>query len=521
MKINPLLPFSKTGFAVLGGLSLSLLNAAMPAELLNPQAVAIAQSQTAQSTISQSQTGQSTTGQSTTGQSEEDINVQVYQTASPAIVTIDTPSGTGSGVIIRDDGLIITNAHVVDGADTVKIILADRQEYTGRVVGYGANGVDLAAVRIQARNLPTVALATRPVQVGQRAFAIGNPFGRFEGTFTIGIVSRIDSARGLIQTDAAINPGNSGGALLNSRGELIGINTAIFTPQRSAPGVPSSAPGNIGIGFAITIAQVNDFLAAVGNGTAATASQQSPFLLGSDRPPQQITLNGTPISGRLTRDSSILPSDDSYYDAYTFQGRSGQRVVVNMSSDNIDPYLILLSPQGRDLAQDDDSAGGNDARLAFTLPEDGTYTVLANSFGARETGSYALQVRDAANAGNSSGQLVTGQQQGVRTLPMSIEGVLGQNSQVLAQDGSRYEEFLFDGNAGQQVTIALNSQEFDPFVILVGPDGTVLDSNDDVSRSSFNAGLSVTLPSTGRYRVIANSFDSSGSGRFSLQVTAR
>lgn len=506
MKINTLFPFPKTSGIVLGGLSLSLLNAVTPVELLRPQAFGEPQVATAQFEA---------------GQSEEDINVQVYQTASPAIVTIDTPSGTGSGVIVSEDGLIVTNAHVVDGAETVKIILADRQEYEGRVVGYGANGVDLAAVRVQARNLPTVELATSPVQVGQRAFAIGNPFGRFDGTFTIGIVSRIDATRGLIQTDAAINPGNSGGALLNSRGELIGINTAIFTPQRSAPGVPPS--GNIGIGFAITMTQVNDFLAAVGNGTAASASQQSPFLLGSERAAQQITVDGRPINGQLTSDSLTLPVDDSYYDAYSFEGRSGQRVVVDMSSDNIDPYLILLSPQGRDLAQDDDGAGGNNARLAFTLPEDGTYTVLANSFGPRETGNYALQVvtgANSANAGDSSGQLMSGQQ-GVSTLPMAIEGVLGLNSQILSQDGSRYEEFMFDGNAGQQVTIALDSREFDPFVILVGPDGEVLGSNDDVSPSSFNAGLSVTLPSTGRYRVLANSYDASGSGRFSLRVTAR
>lgn len=533
MKINTLFPVTKTGFVFLGGLSLGLLNAVTPVELLQPQAfgkpqVAIAQSEidqseTGQSQAGQSQTSQSQAGQSQASQSEEDINVQVYQTASPAIVTIDTPTGTGSGVIVSDGGLIVTNAHVVDGADTVKIILADRQEYEGRVVGYGADGVDLAAVKIQGRNLPTVELATRPVQVGQRAFAIGNPFGRFDGTFTIGIVSRIDATRGLIQTDAAINPGNSGGALLNSRGELIGINTAIFTPQRSAPGVPSSPSGNIGIGFAITMTQVNEFLAAVGNGTAATASQQSPFLLGSERSAQQITVDGTPISGRLTSDSSILPADDSYFDAYSFEGRSGQRVVLEMSSENIDPYLILLSPQGRDLAQDDDGAGGNNARLAFTLPEDGTYTVLANSYGPRETGSYALQVvtgTNSANAGDSSGRLMSGPQ-GVSTLPMAVEGILGQNSQILAQDGSRYEEFMFDGNAGQQVTIALDSREFDPFVILVGPDGEVLGSNDDVSQSSYNAGLSVTLPSTGRYRVIANSYDASGSGRFSLRVTAR
>lgn len=497
MKINALFPLTTTGFVLLGGLNLNVLNAMSPVELLSPQAM-----------------GQP---QSAIAQSEEDVNVRVYQTASPAVVTIDTDTGSGSGVIVESDGLILTNAHVVDGSQTVRVFLPDGQEYQGRVVGYGENGIDLAAVRIQARNLPTVGLSTRPVQVGQRAFAIGNPFGRFEGTFTIGIVSRIDRNMGLIQTDAAINPGNSGGPLLNSRGELIGINTAIFTPQRSAPGVRESA-GNIGIGFAITIGQVNDFLSAVRNGSAPVAAQASPFFAGARRPAQPLALNGFPVTGQLTRNSEVLPADNSYYDAYSFEGRSGQRVVVEMNSDNIDAYLILLSPQGRDLLQDDDGGGGSNARLTVTLPEDGTYTVLANSYGPRETGSYDLRLL----AGNAADSVATpmsdGQQVAVRSLPIIEEGVLDASSPVLERDGSRYEEFLFDGNVGQAITISLSSREFDPFLVLIGPNDTVVEYNDDVSESSLNSSLTLTLPMTGRYRVIANAIDSSGVGRFVLNI---
>jgi S1-C subfamily serine protease len=529
MKTNSLFHRTTAGLVLLGGLGLTLLNAASPVELLNPQAL-----------------GQS---QGAIAQTEDDVNVRVYQTASPAVVTIDTKDGSGSGVIISSDGLILTNAHVVNGSETVKVFLPDRQEYEGRVVGYGANGVDLAAVRIQGRNLPTVKIATTPVQVGQRAFAIGNPFGRFEGTFTTGIVSRIDTNRGLIQTDAAINPGNSGGALLNSKGELIGINTAIFTPQRSAPGTPEGPAGNIGIGFAITIERVQDFLVAVRNGTAPLEAQQSPFLQGSGRPAQRITLNNAPIAGRLTRDSGVLPADDSYYNAYSFEGRRGQRVIVEMSSTNVDSYLILLSPQGRDLAQDDDGGGGQNARLEFTLPEDGTYTVLANSYGPRETGTYDLRVAQGANTGNNSatrpnpnGSGTNGrpdngrpdngrpnngngnQQQRpvtVSALPIRAQGMLGPNSRVLSSDGSRYEEYVFEGKAGQQVMISLESREFDPYLMVLGPDDALVGQNDDVASNSLNAGLSITLPADGRYRVIANALDSSGSGRFTLNVNSR
>ncbi len=494
MKINA--PFSclTARLALVGGLSLTLLNAVSPVELLSLWTLGDMQSAIAQS--------------------EEDTNVQVYQAASPAVVTIVTETGSGSGVIVDADGLVVTNAHVTDGSEAVRVILPDRREFQGRVVGYGADGADLAAVRVQASNLPTVAIAPQPVQVGQRAFAIGNPFGRFEGTFTTGIVSRIDTASGLIQTDAAINPGNSGGPLLNSRGELIGINTAIFTPQRSAPGVPSSA-GNIGIGFAITVSEVNDFLVAVRNGSATQSAQQSPFLR---RPAQQITLNGSPIQGQLTSRSEVLPADESYYNAYSFEGRGGQSVSIEMSSANVDSYLILLSPQGRDLAQDDDSGGDRDARLIFTLPEDGTYTVLANSYGSRETGDYALRVVEGSD---TTAALPVAGQQSVYSLPIQTEGTLNSNSRIFESDGSRYEEFPFDGRAGQQVTIALDSREFDPFLLLVGPDGEVVEYNDDVSGNSLNAGMSVTLPLNGRYYVYANALDSSGFGRFMLRVEAR
>ncbi|NEQ24119.1 MAG: trypsin-like serine protease, partial [Microcoleus sp. SIO2G3] len=160
---------------------------------------------------------QPTSQQALAQASEEEVNVRVYQQASPAVVSIDTGSGTGSGSIITADGLILTAAHVVQDAQTVRVTLSDGRRVEGDVIGFAESGVDLAAVRLRNQsNLPTIPLASASsVAVGQRAFAIGNPFCRFQNTFTNGIVSRIDANRGLIQTNAAINPGNSGGPLLN------------------------------------------------------------------------------------------------------------------------------------------------------------------------------------------------------------------------------------------------------------------------------------------------------------------
>lgn len=161
--------------------------------------------------------------------------------------------GLGSGVIVDSDkGYIITNNHVVEDADELKITLGDKREFTGKVIGTDPQ-TDIAIVKIDGNNLPIAKLGdSDTIRVGQWAIAIGNPFGLTQ-TVSIGVVSATGRANvgvaqyeDMIQTDAAINPGNSGGPLVNIRGEVIGINTAIFT----------RTGGYQGIGFAIPINMV-------------------------------------------------------------------------------------------------------------------------------------------------------------------------------------------------------------------------------------------------------------------------
>lgn len=155
--------------------------------------------------------------------------------------------GLGSGVIVTPDGYILTNNHVVDGAQDVKVTLQDGREFTAKVIGHDPKS-DVAVIKIVASDLPTVPFAdSQKVEVGDTVLAIGNPFGVGQ-TVTHGIVSATDRGgmgiehyEDFIQTDAAINPGNSGGALVDVDGRLIGINTAIL----------SRSGGNQGIGFAI------------------------------------------------------------------------------------------------------------------------------------------------------------------------------------------------------------------------------------------------------------------------------
>jgi serine protease Do len=154
--------------------------------------------------------------------------------------------GLGSGVIVDPNGLIITNNHVVGKADEIRVTLSDKREFKAKLIGTDPK-TDVAVVKIEATGLPSVPWAdSDKLEVGEFVLAVGNPFGLTQ-TVTLGIVSALGRAAGIaeyedfIQTDAAINPGNSGGALVNVRGELVGINTAIF----------SQSGGNMGIGFAV------------------------------------------------------------------------------------------------------------------------------------------------------------------------------------------------------------------------------------------------------------------------------
>ena len=197
---------------------------------------------------------------SSLGSFEKDI-VNVVKKTMPAVVNISTvtlvedfffgvypQSGIGSGFIIDPKGYILTNYHVVEGARKIDVTLSEGRKYTGKIVGYDKRS-DLAVIKIDAENLPYLPLGdSDKLEPGQFAIAIGNPYG-LNRTVTLGIVSALNRTiiepngvrlENLIQTDAAINPGNSGGPLINIKGEVIGINTAIKSDAQ-------------GIGFAIPI----------------------------------------------------------------------------------------------------------------------------------------------------------------------------------------------------------------------------------------------------------------------------
>jgi S1-C subfamily serine protease len=236
---------------------------------------------------------------------DEQNNIAIYKNARDATVNITSTiyredfffrvypqEGTGSGFIIKPTGEILTNNHVVSGTAELTVTLADKKVYKAKILGADPRN-DLAVIRIDTgRKLPSLPLGNSDtLVVGQKVLAIGNPF-RFEGTLTTGVVSSLGRTidteenrrlEGMIQTDAAINPGNSGGPLLDSHGNVIGINTAIYGPQ-----------GSIGIGFAMPINRAKAMLEEFqqhGNISRPTLGIRTVYVAGDlagmlDLPPQ-------------------------------------------------------------------------------------------------------------------------------------------------------------------------------------------------------------------------------------------
>jgi len=199
---------------------------------------------------------------------------QYFGDAAPEQERDSKQEGLGSGVIISDDGYILTNNHVIEGADELKVSLSDEREFTAKVIGADPK-TDVAVIKIEAENLPAITLAdSDKLRVGDVVFAVGNPLGVGQ-TVTMGIVSakgrnqlrlleNVAGYENFIQTDAAINMGNSGGALVDAKGRLVGVNSAIISPSR----------GNIGIGFAIPV----NFAAYVMNSLIATGTVSRGYL---------------------------------------------------------------------------------------------------------------------------------------------------------------------------------------------------------------------------------------------------
>jgi len=267
---------------------------------------------------------------------------------APSVVQIETPTGLGSGVIYRSDGLILTAAHVVDDVASVQIRLADGRLLPGKVVGTHPP-TDVAVISIEATNLTAAVLGYGTgAHVGEVAVAVGSPFG-LNQTVTAGIVSAVGrNVNGvpMVQTDAAINPGNSGGPLVNAAGHVIGINDVIF----------SEGGGNDGIGFAIAIdvgivvadqlvAGGGVELAALGVGTVPDTSGAGGAIVREVIPGSPAATAGILVGDRIVSVAGAAVLDPGDLFAAVIVHRPGSIVEIEFTRDG-HPNTVLATLAG-------------------------------------------------------------------------------------------------------------------------------------------------------------------------------
>lgn len=316
--------------------------------------------------------------------------------------------GLGSGVIISPDGYILTNNHVVEGASEVKVTFADKREMVAKIIGTD-EPTDVAVIKVDAKDLPAMPLGdSRNLQVGEFVLAVGNPFG-LGHTVTFGIISatgrgnlRIAQYGDFIQTDAAINPGNSGGALVNMRGQLIGINTAIKTS--------GFEQGNIGIGFAIPIHMARDIM-------------------------DQLLRTGSVVRGYL----GLLPQDVTPAIAEQLGLKTPQGALVASVSENtpaaqagIQNGDVIVEFNGRPVESADslrnmvaETAPGSNVKLK--LIRDGSERTVTVKLGTRPSEQHARSGQDLNRENALSGIRVEELTPALRrqlNLPTSVNGVV-------------------------------------------------------------------------------------------------
>ncbi|MGP1383496.1 MAG: CHAT domain-containing protein [Thainema sp.] len=239
------------------------------------------------------------------------------------------------------------------------------------------------------------------------------------------------------------------------------------------------------------------------------------------------------ITGELNQNSQVL-NDGSYYNAYTFEGVTGETVIIEMSSHAFDTYLILLDSGGNLIVENDDGGGSTNSRIVLTLPSNGAYRIYANSYDAGATGQYSLSLQSSSGnplqpvaaqfsappaprfntlSPNSAGS----PQQVEQVTSQSITGRLDENSQTL-NDGSYYNIHTFEGIVGQEITIDLISREFDAYLIFLEPGGNEIARNDDhgIIPGSTASRIITRLPETGTYQIIANSHRAGETGSYIL-----
>lgn len=456
--------------------------------------------------------------------------VTITRRASPAVITLNTynaagrKTGLGSGFFLAD-GRIATNRHVVEGSARIEAVTQDERTLGTATFAEAVGGAtaDLAILPRITNPPATLPLARALPEVGEAVIVIGAPEG-LSNTVSTGIVSAIRRIEGktLVQISAPISHGSSGGPVLNMRGEVIGVSVSVLSEGQN-------------LNFAVPVTELSrladgprgriDFSSDLRRGGGATGGTDISDL--DTRRLPRITLGQT-VTGRLASGDVVLP-DGSYADAFVYMGRAGEQITVTLRSNDFDAWAVVDDPNGPLRESDDDSGGNLDAELSVTLPHAGTFLIVANSVASAATGSYTMSLRSGGggrpgpnpgnNPGNNNGGRVSegaefdlGSATPVRS-GQTVNGTLTR-SDTRRNDGSYTDSYVYNGRAGEQLTISLNARGFQPWIVVDEPNGPFREH----SATGRTGQLTVTLPRTTQYIILANSVDQGAVGAYTMSV---
>lgn len=411
-----------------------------------------------------------------------------------AMVFLEFPSGTGSGLLVDEEGLILTAAHVVpQGLESARVTFANGETAVAEFVSYDPTGKDLAALRIESpgSRRPLVLADPDDLRPGRRVFSVGYPYPLYPALVGSGMVGGHRATHGILVHDAPVSSGSSGGPLVLEDGRVIGVVTSQLLDNTETSTYAS------GFNTAIDLAAIQEFLEALHRGERESLRTGHVEYL-------RMPLDTLPLAhteeGELGPDSDRLPDRLEYAKGYRITLEEGQLYQISLASQDFDAYLLLYNSAASLVSENDDAhPATTDSEINYIAPVTGHYVVVATTFDRGEQGRFQI-----------------------RADPMELDIELERAFQFNRDSpqtgrGHYYMDIWVEGRDAFMV-VSMRSSQVDSYLEVYNEEGDLLESNDDWHADTLDALLQLRTQEGRSYRVRASTYDINETGPYLLSV---